>query len=70
MQILDTTPDAAGVPPKIASVLTSHATPERQDGAAQVTVARYTHALPEDILRAPDTLAAYLAANQQERTAR
>ncbi|MGH2860609.1 MAG: hypothetical protein ACRDLT_03775 [Solirubrobacteraceae bacterium] len=50
--------------------MTSHATPERQDGAAQVTVARYTHALPEDILRAPDTLAAYLAANQQERAAR
>ena len=41
--------DAAGVPPKIASVLMGHATPARQPGAAQITLARYTHTLPEDI---------------------
>lgn len=46
--------DAAGVPPKIASVLMGHATPERQSGAAQITLARYTHALPDDIERARD----------------
>ncbi len=62
--------DAAGVPPKIASVLMGHATPERQAGAAQITLARYTHALPEDILTARDTFAAYLTAHQAERAAR
>lgn len=62
--------DAAGVPPKIASVLMGHATPERQAGAAQITLARYTHALPEDILKARDTFAAYLTAHQAERAAR
>ena len=41
--------DAAGVPPKVASVLMGHATPARQPGAAPITLARYTHALPEDI---------------------
>ena len=41
--------DAAGVPPKIASVLMGHATPARQPGAAQITLARYTHALPDDM---------------------
>jgi len=53
--------DAAGVAPKIASVLMGHATPERQPGAAQITLARYTHALPQDIERARVKLAAYLA---------
>jgi integrase len=57
--------DAAGVPPKIASVLMGHATPERQPGAAQITLARYTHALPEDIERARATLATYLAEAHQ-----
>jgi hypothetical protein len=47
-----------------------HTTPERQAGAAQITLARYTHALPEDILKARDTLGAYLAANQKARAAR
>jgi integrase len=56
--------DAAGVPPKIASVLMGHATPDRQPGAAQITLARYTHALPEDIERARAKLAAYLAQAQ------
>jgi integrase len=61
--------DAAGVPPKIASVLMGHATPERQPGAAQITLARYTHALPEDIERARAKLAAYLAEAQNAEVA-
>lgn len=56
---------AAGVPPKIASVLMGHATPARQPGAAQITLARYTHALPEDVEEARKRLAAYLAAHQE-----
>jgi integrase len=56
--------DAAGVPPKIASVLMGHATPARQPGAAQITLARYTHALPEDIEDARQKLAAYLAKHE------
>jgi integrase len=59
--------DAAGVPPKVASVLMGHATPERQPGAATITLARYTHALPEDIERARELLGAYLAERQHER---
>ena len=58
--------DAAGVRPKVASVLMGHATPARQPGAAPITLARYTHALPDDIERARDQLAAYLADRQDE----
>ncbi len=58
--------DAAGVPPKIASVLMGHATPERQPGAAQITLARYTHALPEDIEQARERLGNYLAERQRK----
>jgi integrase len=58
--------DAAGVPPKIASVLMGHATPARQPGAAPITLARYTHTLPEDIEHARTLLDAYLADRQQE----
>ncbi len=36
---------AAGVPPTVASVLMGHPTPERQSGAATITLSRYTHAL-------------------------
>lgn len=61
--------DAAGVPPKIASVLMGHAAPERQPGAAQITLARYTHALPDDIERARQKLAAYLAEAQKAEAA-
>jgi integrase len=57
--------DAAGVPPKIASVLMGHATPARQPGAAQITLARYTHALPEDMEDARGRFAAYLAKHQE-----
>jgi integrase len=59
--------DAAGVPHKIASVLMGHATPERQAGAAQITLARYTHALPEDIEQARKQLDDYLAKRQRKR---
>lgn len=62
--------DAAGVPPKIASVLMGHATPARQSGAAQITLARYTHALPEDIEDARKKLAAYLARHQEAKADR
>lgn len=61
--------DAAGVPPKVASVLMGHATPARQAGAATITLARYTHALPEDIETARETLTAYLAQRQAESVA-
>jgi hypothetical protein len=44
------------VRPKVASVLMGHSTPERQPGAAAITLARYTHALPEDIERARQQL--------------
>ena len=57
------------IPSKIASVLMGHATPERQPGAAQITLARYTHALPEDIERARAKLAAYLAEAQKAEAA-
>ena len=62
--------DAAGVPPKIASVLMGHATPARQPGAAQITLARYTHALPEDIEDARTKLGAYLAQHQDAKAGR
>ncbi len=62
--------DAAGVRPKVASVLMGHATPERQPGAAPITLARYTHALPEDIERARAQLTSYLAERQADKVAR
>ncbi|MGI8903376.1 MAG: hypothetical protein ACR2IP_06925, partial [Solirubrobacteraceae bacterium] len=62
--------DAAGVRPKVASVLMGHATPERQPGAAAITLDRYTHALPEDVERARAQLTAYLADRQADKVAR
>jgi hypothetical protein len=56
--------DAAGVSPKVSSVLMGHAAPQRQAGAAQITLERYTHALPEDIEGARRQLAEYLAGSQ------
>lgn len=58
--------DAAGVRPKVASVLMGHSTPARQPGAAAITLDRYTHALPEDIERARQQLGDYLAARPQK----
>ena len=60
--------DAASVSPKIASCLMGHTTPSRQEGAATITLARYTHALPDDIERAREQLAAYLAQAAKEAT--
>jgi integrase len=62
--------DAAGVSPKVASYLMGHSTPARQYGAADITLRRYTHTLPEDIEQARETLARYLADRQEERAAR
>ena len=53
--------DHAGVSPKIASVLMGHETPERQPGAAHITLSRYTHALPQAFEDARQTLDAWLA---------
>lgn len=53
--------DAAGVSPKVASVLMGHATPDRQPGAAPITLARYTHLLPDASERAREQLDAWLA---------
>jgi integrase len=57
--------NAAGVNPKVASVLMGHSTPERvaaaAAGAAGITLSRYTHALPDDLERARLQLDAYLA---------
>lgn len=54
--------DAAGVSPKVASVLMGHTTPDQQAGAAQITLARYTHTLPDAIETARRQLDAWLAA--------
>jgi len=54
--------DAAGVSPKVASVLMGHATPDRQPGAAQITLSRYTHLLPDSTETARTQLDAWLAA--------
>jgi integrase len=52
--------DAAGVSPKVASVLMGHETPEAQAGAAPITLRRYTHTLP-DAMRARRQLDAFIA---------
>lgn len=62
--------DAAGASPKVASYLMGHSTPARQYGAADITLRRYTHTLPEDIEQARKTLARYLADRQAESAAR
>ncbi|HWY18933.1 MAG TPA: tyrosine-type recombinase/integrase [Solirubrobacteraceae bacterium] len=57
--------DAAGVSPKTASVLMSHSIPDRQPGAAAITLRTYTHLMPEALETArkqvDDWLAAQLA---------
>jgi len=54
--------DAAGVSPKVVSVLMGHATPERQPGAAEITLARYTHVIPDAIETARAQLDVWLEA--------
>jgi integrase len=57
--------NAAGVNPKIASILMGHSTPERAAaaaaGAASITLSRYTHALPGDFEHARDRLDSFIA---------
>lgn len=57
--------NAAGVNPKVASLLMGHSTPERAAaaafGAAALTLARYTHTLPGDLEAAREQLDRYLA---------
>jgi hypothetical protein len=55
------------MPPKAASVLMGHATATRQLGAAAITLARYTHALPEDVEHTRTQLDVYLGNRQRER---
>jgi integrase len=52
--------DAAGVSPKVASVLMGHAAPDHQPGAASITLARYTHTLPDTIETARKQLDVWL----------
>jgi len=52
--------DTAGVSPKVASVLMGHSVPEQQRGAAPITLARYTHVLPDAIEKARAQLDAWL----------
>ena len=44
----------------MASVLMGHATPDHQPGAAALTLARYTHTLPDSIETAGKQLNAWL----------
>lgn len=48
--------DHAGVSPKVASQIMGHKTPAYQEGAAPITLARYTHTLPGELERARDLL--------------
>ena len=57
--------DAAGVRPVVVSRLMGHAVPQRQEGAAEITQARYTHVLPGDIELAREQLDAFLAPEAQ-----
>lgn len=62
--------DAAGVTPRLCSFWAGHETPERQYGAAPITLERYTHALPEDIEGSGRRFAEYLAGSVQRRSTR
>jgi integrase len=64
--------DAAGVRPVVASRLMGHALPRRQEGAADITQARYTHVLPGDIELAREQFDAFVApkANVKDRRSR
>jgi hypothetical protein len=44
----------------MASVLMGHATPDHQPGAASITLARYTHTLPDALETAREQLNAWL----------
>ncbi len=53
--------DHAGVSPKVASEWMGHATPERQAGAAAITLNTYTHMLEGELEKARDQLDAFLS---------
>lgn len=53
--------DHAGVSPKVASQWMGHSTPERQPGAAAITLNRYTHVLAGELDNARDRLDGFLA---------
>jgi integrase len=58
--------DHAGVSPKVASQLMGHKTPAYQEGAAPITLRRYTHTLPGELERARDLLDEFLAERARE----
>jgi integrase len=60
--------DAAGVSPKTASVLMSHSIPDRQPGAAAITLRTYTHLMPEALETARKQVDDWLAAQLAERS--
>lgn len=54
--------DPAGVSPKTASVLMAHSAPDRQPGAAPITLARYTHLMPDALETARKQMNLWLVA--------
>ncbi len=64
--------NAAGVNPKLASILMGHSTPERAAaaaaGAASITLSRYTHVLPGHLELARDQLNAFIDPTEAPRT--
>jgi hypothetical protein len=50
------------VSPKTASVLMSHSIPDRQPGAAAITLARYTHLMPDALELARERMDTWIAA--------
>jgi integrase len=58
--------DHAGISPKVASQIMGHKTPAYQEGAAPITLSRYTHTLPGELERARDLLDKFLAERVRE----
>lgn len=54
--------DAAGISPKTASVLMGHSIPNRQEGAAAITLRTYTHLMPDALEKARREMDTWLAA--------
>lgn len=61
--------DAAGVPPKAQSVLMGHAVPDRQPGAADITLARYVHTLPGYVEDARERLEVFVEEREKQEAA-
>ncbi|MGH2833686.1 MAG: hypothetical protein ACRDK2_13010, partial [Solirubrobacteraceae bacterium] len=60
--------EAAGVLPKTASVLMGHSVPDRQPGAAAITLARYTHLMPDALELARKQMDAWIVAQIAKET--